>query len=174
MVEAVLESKQTRIFHWLKYNICARWTTLRAKIGYSNRCCVVPFHVTVSPRSPSQCRSERLLDVLRKRIDHSAFVVTLICPEEPAVNERVDLAKVKFDHITAKGGPTSCPAAPHPLCRACPGDSGIDRHTVGRCPIIPMFSVMIIAASLYQIALVAARITATAVGGDIRPTPIRP
>jgi hypothetical protein len=109
-----------------------------------------------------------LLDVLRKRIDHSAIVITLVCPEEPAVKERVDLATVKFDRKTAKARPTSCPATPHSLCCACPGDSGIDRHTVVVCPNIPMFSVTIIAASLYQIALVAARFTATAVGGDIQ------
>jgi hypothetical protein len=59
---------------------------------------------------------ERLLDVLRKRIDHSALVITLICPEEPAANECVDLAMVKFDRKTAKAGPTPRSATPHSAC----------------------------------------------------------
>jgi hypothetical protein len=54
-----------------------------------------------------------LLDILRKRIDHGAFVVTFICPEEPAANECVYLAAVKFDRKTAKAGPTSRPATTH-------------------------------------------------------------
>jgi hypothetical protein len=57
-----------------------------------------------------------LLDVLRKRIDHRAILVTFVCPEEPAVHECVDLAPVKFDHKTAKARPTSCPATAHSLC----------------------------------------------------------
>jgi hypothetical protein len=73
-----------------------------------------------------------LLNVLRKRIDHSAFVITLVCPEEPAVNERVDLAAVKFDHKTAKAGPTSCPASAHSSCGGLPSGFGFDGHTVGR------------------------------------------
>jgi hypothetical protein len=56
-----------------------------------------------------------LLDALRKRIDHGAFVVTFICPEEPAANECVCLAAVKFDRKTAKAGPTSRPATTHSL-----------------------------------------------------------
>jgi hypothetical protein len=37
-----------------------------------------------------------LLDVLRKRIDHSAFVVTLVCPKEPVANECVYLTAIEF------------------------------------------------------------------------------
>jgi hypothetical protein len=51
--------------------------------------------------------------VLRKRVDHSAFVITFVCPEEPAMDERVDFATMKFDGKTAKAGPTSRPATPH-------------------------------------------------------------
>jgi hypothetical protein len=54
-----------------------------------------------------------LLNVLRKRIDHGAFIITLVGPEEPAADECIDLAAVKFDGKTAIAGPTSCPAAPH-------------------------------------------------------------
>jgi hypothetical protein len=53
---------------------------------------------------------------MRKRIDHRAFVVTVVCPEEPATNECVDLGAVKFDGQTPKPSPTSCPASPHSLC----------------------------------------------------------
>jgi hypothetical protein len=71
-----------------------------------------------------------LLDVLRKRIDHSAFVVTLVCPEEPVVNECVDLAAVKFDHKTAKAGPLSCPASPHSACGGFPYNTGFCHYVV--------------------------------------------
>jgi hypothetical protein len=57
-----------------------------------------------------------LLDVLRKRLDHSAFVIAFACSEETAVNERVDLGAVKFDHKAAKASATSCPATTHSLC----------------------------------------------------------
>jgi hypothetical protein len=50
--------------------------------------------VTEARRYPSQWRPERLLDVLRKRIDHGAFVIAFICPEEPAANERINLAEM--------------------------------------------------------------------------------
>jgi hypothetical protein len=73
-----------------------------------------------------------LLDELRKRIDHS--VVALVCPEEPAVNERVDLAAVKFDHKTAKAGPPSRPATTHSVCGGFPSGFGFDGHSVGRLP----------------------------------------
>jgi hypothetical protein len=43
-----------------------------------------------------------LLDVLRKRIDHGTFIITLVCPEEPAADECVDLAAVNFDSNTPK------------------------------------------------------------------------
>jgi hypothetical protein len=75
-----------------------------------------------------------LLDVLRKRIDHSAFVITFVRLEEPAVNERVDLGAVKFDHETAKAGPTTRPASPHSLCDGFPSGFDFDGHTVGRLP----------------------------------------
>jgi hypothetical protein len=54
------------------------------KSGNSNRCCAVPIVRHAARRCPSQCRPERLLDVSGKRIDHSAFVITLVCPEEAA------------------------------------------------------------------------------------------
>jgi hypothetical protein len=73
-----------------------------------------------------------LLDVLGKRIDHRAFVITLVCPEEPAVNERVDLATVKFDRKTAKAGPTSCAASSHSLCDGFSCNNGFCRHVVNR------------------------------------------
>jgi hypothetical protein len=73
-----------------------------------------------------------LLDVLGNRIDHSAFVDALVCPEETVVNERVDLGAVKFDHKTAKAGPTSCPATTHSACGGFPSGFGVDGHTVGR------------------------------------------
>jgi hypothetical protein len=57
-----------------------------------------------------------LLDALRKRIDYSAFIITLVCPEELAVDERVDLGAVKFDRKAAKASATSCPATTHSLC----------------------------------------------------------
>jgi hypothetical protein len=57
-----------------------------------------------------------LLDVVRKRIDHGALIITLGCPEKSVLNESVDLAAVKFDHKTAIASPTSCPATPHSLC----------------------------------------------------------
>jgi hypothetical protein len=79
------------------------------------------FSVTIAAKS--------LLYVLGKCIDHSAFVVTFICPEEPAVNERVDLGAVKFDHKTAKAGPTSCPATPHSACGGFPSSIGFDGRT---------------------------------------------
>jgi hypothetical protein len=56
-----------------------------------------------------------LLDVLRKRIDHSAFVVTLVCPKEPVANECVYLTAMNFDGQTAKASAPSCPAATHSL-----------------------------------------------------------
>jgi hypothetical protein len=71
-----------------------------------------------------------LLDVLRKRIDHSAFVITFVCPEEPAVHECVDLAPVKFDHKTAVAGATSCPASPHSACGGFPCNNGRCRYVV--------------------------------------------
>jgi hypothetical protein len=46
-----------------------------------------------------------LLDVLRKRINHSAFVITFVCSEEPAVNERVDPGAMKFDGKTENVAP---------------------------------------------------------------------
>ena len=49
--------------------------------------------------------TERLLDVLRKRINHSAFVITFVCSEEPAVNERVDPGAMKFDGKTENVAP---------------------------------------------------------------------
>jgi hypothetical protein len=73
-----------------------------------------------------------LLDVPRKRIDHGAFVVTLVSPQKPAVNERVDLGAVKFDHKTAKAGPTSRPAAAHSACGGFPSGFGSDGHNVRR------------------------------------------
>jgi hypothetical protein len=89
-----------------------------------------PLRVTSAERCPSQWRPESLLDVLRKRIDHSAFVITLVCPEEPAVNERVDLATVKFDRKTAKARPTSCPATTHSACGGFPYNNGFCRYVV--------------------------------------------
>jgi hypothetical protein len=73
-----------------------------------------------------------LLDVLRKRIGHRAFIVTLFCPEEPAVNERVDLAMVKFDRKTAKASAPSCPATTHSACAGFPSGFGVDGLTVRR------------------------------------------
>jgi hypothetical protein len=70
-----------------------------------------------------------LLDVLGNRIDHSAFVDALVCPEETVVNERVDLGAVKFDHKTAKAGPPSRPAAPHSACGGFPSGIGFDGRT---------------------------------------------
>jgi hypothetical protein len=75
-----------------------------------------------------------LLDALRKRIDNGAFVITLVCPEEPAANECVDLGAVKFDHKAAKAGPTSRPATAHSLCGGFPCGFGLDGHTVRRLP----------------------------------------
>jgi hypothetical protein len=75
-----------------------------------------------------------LLDVLRKRIDHRAFVLALVCQEEPAANECVDLGAVKFDGKTAKAGTTSRPATTHSACGGWPGGPGIDHHTAGRLP----------------------------------------
>jgi hypothetical protein len=57
---------------------------------------------------------------------------TLVGPEEPAADECVDLAAVKFDHKTAKAGPTSCPATTHSACGGFPSGFGVDGHTVGR------------------------------------------
>jgi hypothetical protein len=95
-----------------------------------------------------------LLDVLRKRIDHRAFVITLVCPEEPAVNERVDLGAVKFDHKAAKARQTSCPETPHSL-----------RYTVGRLPNHTSVLSDDYCTPLYQIALVAARFMAMVTSG---------
>jgi hypothetical protein len=75
-----------------------------------------------------------LLDVLRNRIDYSAFVITFLCPEQPAVNERVDLGAVKFDREAAKAGPTACPATTHSACGGFPSGFGLDGHTVNRLP----------------------------------------
>jgi hypothetical protein len=75
-----------------------------------------------------------LLNVLRKRIDHGAFVITLVGPEEPAADECVDLGAVKFDHKTAKASAPSCPATPHSACGGLPCDLGLDGHSVGRLP----------------------------------------
>jgi hypothetical protein len=66
-----------------------------------------------------------LLDVLRKRIDHRAFVVTFVRLEQPAANERVDLATVKFNRKTPKASAPSCPATPHSLCCTCPSAFGL-------------------------------------------------
>jgi hypothetical protein len=73
-----------------------------------------------------------LLDELGKRIDHSAFVVALVFQEEPAANERVDLGAMKFDHKTAKAGPTSRPATTHSTCGGFPCDLGLHGYTVRR------------------------------------------
>jgi hypothetical protein len=56
-----------------------------------------------------------LLDVLQKRIDHSAVVIAFVGPKEPAANECVDLAAVNFYSNTPKAGPPACSAAPHSL-----------------------------------------------------------
>jgi hypothetical protein len=71
---------------------------------------------------------------MRERIDHSAFVITLVCLKEPAVNKRVDLGAMKFDHKTAKAGTTARPATTHSACGSFPSGFGIDRHNVGRLP----------------------------------------
>jgi hypothetical protein len=55
-------------------------------------------------------------------------------PEEPAVNERVDLGAVKFDGKTAIAGPTTRPTTTHSLCSSLPCDFGFDGHTVRRLP----------------------------------------
>jgi hypothetical protein len=103
-----------------------------------------------------------LLNVLRKRIDHSAFIIMLFCPKETAADESVDLGAMKFEGKTAITSPTSCPASPHSACGGFASGFGLDGHTVGRLPITPTFSVTIIAAPLYQIALAAARFQAIA------------
>jgi hypothetical protein len=95
-----------------------------------------------------------LLDVLRKRIDHSAFVVTFVCPEELAVNQRVDLGAVKFDRKAAKASAPSCPASPYSSCGGFPSGFGFDGHTVGR---LPEHANVLSHRQLYHTALVAAR-----------------
>jgi hypothetical protein len=70
-----------------------------------------------------------LLDVLRKRIDHRAFMITLVGPEEPAADECVDLGAVKFDGKTAKAGPASRPATTHSACGGFPSSFGFDGRT---------------------------------------------
>jgi hypothetical protein len=55
-------------------------------------------------RCPAHLKEQirRAFHIVRKRIDHRAFVVTFICPEGFAANECVDLATVKFDRKTRK------------------------------------------------------------------------
>ena len=88
------------------------------------------LRATAGWRSLSLWRSERLLDVLRNRIDHRAFVVTLFCLKEPAVNERVDLGAAKLDHKTAKAGPPSRAATTHSLCGGFSCNNGFCRYVV--------------------------------------------
>jgi hypothetical protein len=66
----------------------------KARPVIANRQERFPLRATAGWRSLSLWRSESLFDVLRKCIDHSAFVATFVCPEEPAANERVDLAEM--------------------------------------------------------------------------------
>jgi hypothetical protein len=73
-----------------------------------------------------------LLDVLGKCIDHSAFVVTLVGPEQPAADECVYLTAMKFDRKTAKASAPSRPATSHSTCGGFPSGIGFDGHTVGR------------------------------------------
>jgi hypothetical protein len=75
-----------------------------------------------------------LLDVLRKRIDHGTLVVMIVCPEEPAINERVDLGAVKLNSETPIAGPTSCAATPHSLCSSTPCGFGFDGLNVRQLP----------------------------------------
>jgi hypothetical protein len=88
-----------------------------------------PLRATAGWRSLSLRRPKRLLDALRKRIDNGAFVITLVCPEEPAANERVNLDAVKFDHKTPKAGPTPRPATTHSACGGFPSGFGFDGRT---------------------------------------------
>jgi hypothetical protein len=97
-----------------------------------SRIAKAPFalRATAGWRSLSLWRSERVLDVLGKRIDHRAFVVALVFQEEPAADECVDLAPVKFDGKTAKAGPTSRPATTHSACGGFPCNNGLCRYIV--------------------------------------------
>jgi hypothetical protein len=120
------------------------------------------LRVTAGRHCPSQWRPESSLDVVRKRIDDSAFVVTFICPEEPAVNERVDLGAVKFDDKAAISGTTACPATAHSACGGFPSGFGFDGHTV---PLLLHHADVLSdesAVLLYQIGLIAARFQAMA------------
>jgi hypothetical protein len=91
-----------------------------------------PSNAMAGRRCPSQWRPERLRYVVGKRVDHSAFVITLVCPEEPAINERVDLGAVKFDHKAAKAGPTSRQATAHSICGGFSCNNGFCRYIVNR------------------------------------------
>jgi hypothetical protein len=97
---------------------------------------------------------------LARCIAKSAFVITLVCPEEPSVNERVDLAAVKFDGKTAKAGPTARPATPHSACGGFPSGFGFDGHNVRRLLYHADFLSDESAVLLYQIGLIAARFQA--------------
>jgi hypothetical protein len=100
-----------------------------------------PLNAVAARRCSSHWRPERLLDAVRKRIDHGAFLVTFVCPEEPAVNECLDLAAVKFDREAAIAGPTSCPATTHSACGGFPCNLGLHGYTVRDYKIMPIFSV---------------------------------
>jgi hypothetical protein len=117
MCQTVIEVHPEQIFRWLKYNIHVDGFGQRCmpKLGIRIALALSPLSVTATRRCRSQWRPERLLDALRKRIDHGAFVGTFICPQEPAANECVYFAAVKFDRKTAKAGPTSRPATTHSL-----------------------------------------------------------
>jgi hypothetical protein len=73
-----------------------------------------------------------LLDILGKRIDHRAFVLAVVCPKEPATNERVDFAAVKFDRKAAKASAPSCPATTHSACGGFPCNNGLCRYVIYR------------------------------------------
>lgn len=120
VVEAVFEPGQTSRYtvgRHMQYMYRVVGDAAR-QIGISKRCCAVPIARHAARRSPSQCRPERLLDVLGKCIDHGTFIITLVGPEEPAVDECVDLAAVKFDHKTAKASAMARPTASHSPCCA--------------------------------------------------------
>jgi hypothetical protein len=85
------------------------------------------LRVTAGRGCPSQWQPQPSLYVFGQRIDHSAFLVTLGCPQEPAVNERVDLAVGKFDRETAIAGPTPRSAATHSLCSGFSSNNGFCR-----------------------------------------------
>ena len=81
-------------------------------------------------RYPSQCRSQRLLDMLRKRVADSAIVFAVVYPEQPAADECIDLGTVNFDGETSKAGSTPRSATPHPYCSIGIGGFGSDRRSV--------------------------------------------